>query len=61
MCTLAGVQNQVPREEVLLEEELVRCIMVLHDKPQGLITLEASSDLIPILAVRIYHDMLSSL
>lgn len=57
MCTVAGVRNQVPQEEVLLEEELVRCIMILHDKPQGLITLEASSDLIPILAVRIHNDI----
>lgn len=43
---------QVPEEEVKLEEELVRCVMVLLNKPHGLLTLEASSNLLPILAVR---------
>ncbi|CAN0249613.1 unnamed protein product, partial [Ectocarpus fasciculatus] len=41
---------QVPEEEVKLEEELVRCVMILLNKPQGLMTLEASSDLLPLLA-----------
>ena len=36
-----------------LEEELVRCVMVLLDKPQGLMTLHTSSDLIIVLAVRV--------
>lgn len=45
--------SQVPEEEVKLEEEVVRCVMVLLNKPQGLLTLEASSNLLPILAVRL--------
>lgn len=44
---------QVPEDEVKLEEELVHCVMVLLNKPQGLMTLEASSDLLPLLAVRL--------
>ena len=47
------VRNQVPEDEVRLEEELVRCVMVLLNKPQGLMTLDTSSDLIPVLAVRL--------
>lgn len=43
---------QVPEEEVELEVELVHCVMILLNKPQGLMTLEASSDLLPLLAVR---------
>lgn len=46
---------QVPEEEVKLEEELVRCVMILLNRPQGLMTLEASSDLLPLLAVRRRH------
>lgn len=42
---------QVPEEEVQLEEELVHCIMIILNKPEGLITLEASSELLPLLAV----------
>lgn len=42
---------KVPEEEVRLEEELVHCVMILLNKPQGLMTLEASSDLLPLLAV----------
>ncbi len=42
---------QVPEEEKL-EEELVRCLIILLNRPQGLMTLEASSDLLPLLAVR---------
>ncbi|CAM9427813.1 unnamed protein product, partial [Sphacelaria rigidula] len=41
---------QVPEEEVELEEELVHCVMVLLNKPEGLFTLEASSELLPLLA-----------
>lgn len=44
--------QKVPEEEVLLEVELVHCVMILLNKPQGLVTLEASSDLLPLLAVR---------
>ncbi|CAM9520938.1 unnamed protein product, partial [Hapterophycus canaliculatus] len=42
--------HEVPEEEVKLEEELVHCVMILLNKPQGLMTLEASSDLLPLLA-----------
>lgn len=42
----------MPEDEVKLEEELVHCVMILLNKPQGLMTLEASSDLLPLLAVR---------
>ena len=49
----ASVRNQVPQEEVHLEEELVKCVMALLNKPQGLMTLDTSSDLIPVLAVRL--------
>lgn len=55
--TLLRVLGQVPENEVLLEEELVRCIVILHGKHQSLLTLEAGSDLIPILAVRIQNDI----
>lgn len=36
-----------------LEVELVQCVMLLLNKPQGLITLEASSELLPLLAVSV--------
>lgn len=48
-----------------LEEELVHCVMILLNKPHGLMTLEASSELLPLLAVstrsclyiiRVVHD-----
>eukprot|EP00903_Cladosiphon_okamuranus_P008076 g7790.t1 len=43
-------EHEVPEEEVKLEVELVRCIMILLNKPQGFMTLMASSDLLPLLA-----------
>lgn len=42
----------MPEGELELEEELVRCVMVLLSKPQGLVALENSCDLLPLLAVR---------
>lgn len=44
--------DKVPEDEVQLEEELVHCVMILLNKPQGLMTLEASAELLPLLAVR---------
>lgn len=36
-----------------LEQELVQCIMIVLNKPDGLNTLEASGDLLPVLAVSV--------
>ena len=53
MCVCVFVSSfKVPEEEVQLEVELVHCVMILLNKPQGLMTLEASSELLPLLAVR---------
>lgn len=53
MCVcVSNPSFKVPEEEVQLEVELVHCVMILLNKPQGLMTLEASSDLLPLLAVR---------
>lgn len=53
LCVYVFVSSfKVPEEEVQLEVELVHCVMILLNKPQGLMTLEASSELLPLLAVR---------
>lgn len=49
-CVHAGVAIKVPEEEVQLEEELVRCVMNLLNRPLGLLSLEASAQLLPLLA-----------
>lgn len=43
--------QQVPVEEVQLEEGLVACLMVLLNKKTGLSALEGSANLWPVLAV----------
>lgn len=47
------MNNQVPPEEVDVEEELVRCLMVLLNKDTGLSALEGSANLWPVLVVSV--------
>ena len=57
VCLCVCIRAKVPDDEICLEEELVSCLMVMMNKPQGLTTLDASSGLIPVLAVRILQVM----
>lgn len=44
--------EQVPQDEVELEEAVVRCLMVLLNKETGLSALSGSANLWPVIAVR---------